>query len=689
MSVVRNLMVRAGADFSKLKEEMKKAQTQVATFSTNVQSSLSRIGPQVMAAGTAASFMLGAAGVNDAIKAEAAIQVLSRTLGDSADDFMEWARTSGKALNMSQLQALDYGRTFAIMTKQFAKSQQEQFTFTTDLLKTAAVVAAGSGRTMQDTMERIASGMRGETDAIEDLGIMVGESTISQTEAFKKYAGDKSWAQLEENQKAQIRYFAILEQAANNYGTELLKNGGTAVQQFGSALANLKLAFGEAFLPIVNYVLPAMIRGIESFTEKLQYVIAFSRALFGYTAPAAQQANKQVQKTANSFATVGDNIKDANKAAKGALASFDEVNTLAEDTAQATSDTKDNTKVLDVQLPGVQGQSEFDAKMKSISESASSAADKVKEFWKWLTTPIDFSWIPALGEKLKGLIRIIAEMMLPPLPDLQKVQANAGIVIEAIKQKFESIGEFFKSTFGKVSEGMEQNREGISKKAADIFQAIKNVFIDPKTGITVWAINTFNRIRTAMEDKTLLENLKTAASGMWTSIKSAFTGAKEWFTKNVADPIGESIAKIKDKFKDGIGAGIKSVLNDFIDMLNGAMTDFNSFKNKFPLTNKIPDIPKIPRLARGGIVDSPTMAMVGESGKELIMPLENTGFVDKMASALGTAVLTAMQATGGTTNNRSGGDVVIKIDGNSIARAINPYLSKESTRVGSSVISIV
>lgn len=687
MSVIRNLMVRAGADFSKLTQAMKKTQGQVATFSANVKGSLARIGPQVMAAGTAAGFLAGATGVRDAVKVESAIQVLSRTLGTSADDFMHWARTQGKALNMSQMDALDYGRTFAIMTKQFAKSTEEGFVFTTDLLKTAAVVAAGSGRTMQDTMERIASGMRGETDAIEDLGIMVGESTISQTQAFKRYAGDKSWAQLEENQKAQIRYYAILEQAANNYGTELLKNGGTAMSQFGAALSNLKLAFGEAFLPVLNYFLPKFTALIESLTEKFQYVIAFSRALFGYTAPALQQTSKQVQKTADGYQEVGKNIQGANKAAKGALASFDEVNTLAEETADATNDTKNNTQTVNMQLPSLEGQTEFDEKMKSISASATNAADAVKKFWTWLNTPIDFSWIEPLGEKFRGLLKIIADLMLPAVPDLDKVRQNAGIVIEAIKQKFQSIGEFFKVTFEKVSDGMESNKESISKKAGELYQVIKNVFIDPKTGISVWALNLFNRFKTAMEDKSLLENLGKAATGMWTKIKAAFSDAKTWFTQNVAEPIGDSIAKIKDKFKDGIGAGIKSILNDFIDMLNTAFTDFNSFKNKFPLTNKIPDIPKIPRLARGGIVDSPTMAMVGEAGSELIMPLENTGFVDKMASALGTAVLSAMQVSNNGTN-RSGGDVVLKIDGNTIARALNPYLSKEAGRVGNSIISI-
>jgi hypothetical protein len=37
----------------------------------------------------------------------------------------------------------------------------------------------------------------------------------------------------------------------------------------------------------------------------------------------------------------------------------------------------------------------------------------------------------------------------------------------------------------------------------------------------------------------------------------------------------------------------------------------------------------IPYLAQGGIIDQPTLAIVGERGKEAVMPLENnTGWID-------------------------------------------------------------
>jgi hypothetical protein len=43
----------------------------------------------------------------------------------------------------------------------------------------------------------------------------------------------------------------------------------------------------------------------------------------------------------------------------------------------------------------------------------------------------------------------------------------------------------------------------------------------------------------------------------------------------------------------------------------------------------------IPRLARGTVVDKPTVAVVGEAGREAIMPLENnTGWISELAEQI-------------------------------------------------------
>jgi phage-related minor tail protein len=93
----------------------------------------------------------------------------------------------------------------------------------------------------------------------------------------------------------------------------------------------------------------------------------------------------------------------------------------------------------------------------------------------------------------------------------------------------------------------------------------------------------------------------------------------------------------------GIVNTLKNVVNGIISLINGAINGINKISVKIP--DWVPkfggntlgfNIPTIPQLAQGGIVDQPTLAMVGEAGKEAIMPLENnTEWINKLAEKLG------------------------------------------------------
>ena len=76
-------------------------------------------------------------------------------------------------------------------------------------------------------------------------------------------------------------------------------------------------------------------------------------------------------------------------------------------------------------------------------------------------------------------------------------------------------------------------------------------------------------------------------------------------------------------------------------MANAWLTPFNLIikgLNKIPGVD-IPilkvELPKIPKLEKGGIVDGGQMFIAGENGKEAIMPLENnTGWITELASKI-------------------------------------------------------
>jgi hypothetical protein len=67
---------------------------------------------------------------------------------------------------------------------------------TNKYLNMTAVIASKTGRTVEDVQERIRSGLLGNTEAVEDLGVFVNVKTIEMTEAFQRIADGRSWEKL-------------------------------------------------------------------------------------------------------------------------------------------------------------------------------------------------------------------------------------------------------------------------------------------------------------------------------------------------------------------------------------------------------------------------------------------------------------------------------------------------------------
>lgn len=118
--------------------------------------------------------------------------------------------------------------------------------------------------------------------------------------------------------------------------------------------------------------------------------------------------------------------------------------------------------------------------------------------------------------------------------------------------------------------------------------------------------------------------------GIWDGIMSVLNShialvKKIW--NGAVDFIADAVGEIGDFFSgmwDGIGEGLKSALNGAISLINAAISGINVLirgANQVPGVS-IPQVPKIPMLADGGIATGPTLAMIGEGANdEAVIPL--------------------------------------------------------------------
>lgn len=189
-------------------------------------------------------------------------------------------------------------------------------------------------------------------------------------------------------------------------------------------------------------------------------------------------------------------------------------------------------------------------------------------------------------------------------------------------------------------------------------------------------------------------SISTLATQAWTGVKTAWNSAKQWFDNTIINPVGKAFDTMWNGVKttcgnafNGIKNAVKTPLNFVIDMINKVIRGLNSLKIDIP--EWVPgvggstwgiSIPNIPKLARGGVVDQPTLAMVGEAGKEAVVPLQNnTEWTGQVASLLASALLPFMQGSSGGDMNR---DIVFNLGDVELARAFLPSLIREADRQG-------
>lgn len=364
------LKVMIDAEIAPFKNKMKEVENKVKDASNKVQSSTDKIkaqsGSMLGVFGKLAKFAgfaylgkklldVGMYSTQMALEVTASINQIKRQMGESSQTFLKWVNDNASAMNMGVGEATKYGAVYSNLFSGFIKDSNKLSAYTAKMLQTSAVVAEGSGRSITDVMERIRSGLLGNTEAIEDLGINVNVAMIQSTEAFKRFANGQSWDQLDYQTQQQIRLMAILEQATAKYGTTLSQSVNGRISLFKSLLKDAALNVGNAFLPIINAIMPvlnsfAMV--LKNVTAKLAEFIAlmFNKkatvkdgvaGAVGDMNGALQDASSGAGDLADAMGdaddasggladNLGDSAKNAKKAAKEllGLAGFDEITLL-------------------------------------------------------------------------------------------------------------------------------------------------------------------------------------------------------------------------------------------------------------------------------------------------------------------------------------------------------------------------
>ena len=348
-------------------------------------------------------------------------------------------------------------------------------------------------------------------------------------------------------------------------------------QELADKLNTIKLAFASGLEPVVT-------RLVDLVYTLLVYVNEITKAWFNLDM-FASASEKSMKNSANS----ADKMKKS-------LAGFDEMNVISDNSASSSGTSTGFVAPDDVPIPS------------------------------WM------EWIKNNNEIIIGALAGIAGGLLAVNFGLGAIKAfGIGAVLGGIVMLLDDIKDFI----------ADPNWENFIAILGDIAVIIGGIMLLMGNwwGLLVVFIGLLVKM--------VAEN--------WETIKQILGKIGDWIYKNVIKPVGDFFAGLWNGIVKGAKIAfenlvrfIKEPLNLIIDAINELIKGIN--KLGFDVPDWVPiiggkrwgfNIPRIPRLAVGGIVNMPSRgvpiggAITGEAGAEGVIPLTDSQAMETLGQAIG------------------------------------------------------
>ncbi len=523
----------------------------------------------------------------------------------------------------------------------------------------------------------------------------------------------------------------------------------TGAVRIGSSIVSAVLAIQASIVEIGFKLGGDLLKGIEGIvTDNMPGVAeAFSNVLSAI-APIFESAEKAINDLSDSISRVYDNyirpsIESSTKAISGIIGLFvngwnNHIQPVIEKLGQGFSDTigkhispfiqkilemvasfQEMSQVITVYVAPVIGfiveeltrvlaptleyiGEVFRILFNTVADIFGGIADFVKGVYDIitgiLTSDMDkiFEGFTETGDAIMNILSALLTALLDLTVAVLKVIWDTIVAIfqaiwDGIVAIFTPIGEWFAERWIDITVALANVAIWIGNMFQKAWNALTNIF----SSIGTWFGERWNDVTTALSNvatwfgnifRTAFEAVKNAFSsigsffsGVWSTVQSIFV--------NAGQMVGSAVGGAFKSAVNAVLGTIENVVNGFIGMIDGVLDTVRGLPG-LGWVGSVGYV-SLPRLARGGIVDSPTVAMIGEAGKEVVMPLENTGFLQTMGRIVGGAVVNALGGGLPQSGGFSGsGDIVIMIGGHEFGRVAIQEINREQERAGQVLLNI-
>lgn len=180
----------------------------------------------------------------------------SVVFGDAIGQVREFGETSAQSIGLSEQAALEATGTFGNLFVALGTTKQQAADLAPDVVQLAGDLASFNNLALDETLEKLRSGLVGEVEPLRSLGVSFNAAQVD-AKAMELGLVDAN-GEISEGAKLQARWKLILEQTGTAQGDFARTSEGLANQQ-----RILSAEFQNAVASLGQLLLPALLDGVD------------------------------------------------------------------------------------------------------------------------------------------------------------------------------------------------------------------------------------------------------------------------------------------------------------------------------------------------------------------------------------------------------------------------------------------
>lgn len=543
-----------------------------------------------------------------------------------------------------------------------------------EAIHTVQVEMGMSGLTAEEAAEAVKNGSMTQEEAFEAMGTTAKEAstTIQGSIGMMKSAWENFLTGMADPDQD---FDALLENLVDSVVTvadNLIPRIAETLPRLVQGISGVIETLGTYMPELLSKLLPALLEGAGQLLTQLVTGIP---ALFEAVVPALVESVKMILSSAMESSGIGSFLDDF--LGEGTMGTYMETMTgIRDDMAEIFSPLLG--KFEEIKTTFLENIGQIKEPVTTLfSDIMGSASDIWESVGKPVYEAIEYAieWVlDRFNEALPTIITIVSDTfsLLSDLWNnvLKPAFNDIGIVIECLQPIFEVVFGVLASIFGTLVSAIgDLWNNSLKPIFSGIIEFLSGIFTGDFSKIIDGLVNIFKGLWSGIKTivSAIVEVVSKVFGGLWDIVKTIFGGMFDTisgvFSKifstissvigtiastissvfgaiydtisSIFTSISDTISSIWNGIWDTIKGVINSILGGIEGMVNGVIKGINKILGgidtivggvgdligldwSVPTLNEI----SLPRLAKGTVVDKPTIAQIGEDGTEAVVPLE-------------------------------------------------------------------